>query len=252
VIHWTGSKHWQVPFIAPLYPRTSRFVELFAGGAAMTFGLRPERALLNDLNPEIINLYRQVKLGTVVDLSGPTNETMYYQLRAELNQRERWDGPRAAGLFYYLNAAGFNHLCRYNASGEFNVPFRQSITRVEPLDVATWQERLWNVGLTNEDFRNVIFEDDDFVYADPPYLNTYNGYTAEGFSFTDLEELLDLGRWPGGRWVITNSYDVKTIELARDLGYFVSFLKSAQAWHQSRGRTDVVGELLITNFKVSW
>ena len=45
-----------------------RLVEPFCGGLAVALGLGPARALLNDANPHLVNFYRWIKRGLVIDL----------------------------------------------------------------------------------------------------------------------------------------------------------------------------------------
>jgi DNA adenine methylase len=62
-LKWAGGKRWQVPHLRPWWQSHSRrrLVEPFAGGLAVTLGLQPERALLNDANPHLVNFYRWLK-----------------------------------------------------------------------------------------------------------------------------------------------------------------------------------------------
>ncbi len=103
-----------------------RLVEPFCGGLAVSLGLAPGRALLNDINPHLVNFYRWAKRGLAIDLPMRNDCDTFYAHRARFNalvaageQRSR----EAAALFYYLNRTGYNGLCRFNGSGRFNVPF---------------------------------------------------------------------------------------------------------------------------------
>src|SRR5579863_5001919 len=64
-LKWAGGKRWQLPHLAPLWKAHSsrRLVEPFCGGLAVALGLRPRRALLNDVNPHLINFYAWLKKG---------------------------------------------------------------------------------------------------------------------------------------------------------------------------------------------
>src|ERR1700724_2791364 len=127
-LRWAGGKRWQVPHLRPLWlPHAKmRLVEPFAGGLAVTLGLLPERALLNDANPHLINFYRWLQQGLTTDLQMENNERLFYRQRSRFNEliaNGQEDTAEGAALFYYLNRTGFNGLCRFNQSGEFNVPF---------------------------------------------------------------------------------------------------------------------------------
>jgi hypothetical protein len=65
-----GGKRWLIPRLRPVWEphRHRRLVEPFCGGLAVTFGLMPARALLNDINQHLINFYRWLKRGLVVAL----------------------------------------------------------------------------------------------------------------------------------------------------------------------------------------
>ena len=127
-LKWAGGKRWQVPHLRPLWEAhtRSRLVEPFCGGLAATLGLLPERALLNDANPHLINFYRWLQKGLKTDLKMENNERQFYRQRTRFNELVaggQEDTAEGAALFYYLNRTGFNGLCRFNSRGEFNVPF---------------------------------------------------------------------------------------------------------------------------------
>jgi DNA adenine methylase len=257
LLRWVGNKRWQVPLIQRCLANDGGFhkrvVELFGGSAAVSFGLQPLKALINDANPHLINFYEHIKRGGWVDLSGATNEREYYTRRDWFNRlvREgRANTQMAAALFYYLNAAGFNHLCRFNKAGEFNVPFRKGLTSIPPLPEDLCDLSRWT--FTNEDFREVELDCFDFVYADPPYVGTFDGYTEGGFSLGDFNELVWLLRNHPGRVVITNSATPAVIGILTALDYRVQVLESAQMMQRSRGRSDSVPEVIATNFAVDF
>jgi DNA adenine methylase len=127
-LKWAGGKRWQVPRLQAMWaPHAGRrLVEPFCGGLAVALGLSPERALLNDANAHLVNFYRWLKRGLVVDLPMANERTMFYGHRSRFNDLlERGQGRtrESACLFYYLNRTGYNGLCRFNRRGQFNVPF---------------------------------------------------------------------------------------------------------------------------------
>ncbi len=113
---WTGSTH-------------RRLVEPFVGGLAVVLGLGPQKALLGDTNPHLISFYRWLQRGLDPEATGvpfENDKAVFYVNRARFNtliESGKADTAEAAALFYYLNRTGFNGLCRFNASGFFNVPF---------------------------------------------------------------------------------------------------------------------------------
>src|SRR5437660_3170737 len=107
-LKWAGGKRWLVRHIAPLWKseRHRRLVEPLCGGLAVTLGLLPERALLNDINPHAINFYRRLKQGLVTDLPMHNEAETYYGHRERFNRliaAGDADTEEAAALFYYLN-----------------------------------------------------------------------------------------------------------------------------------------------------
>src|SRR6187401_3150138 len=127
-LKWAGGKRWQLPFLLPHWRdfQNRRLVEPFAGGLAVTLGLAPRKALLNDVNPHLVNFYRWLKKGLVIEERFEQSERAYYRARKRFNdllEAGNGDLAEAAGLFYYLNRTGYNGLCRFNSKGGFNVPF---------------------------------------------------------------------------------------------------------------------------------
>src|ERR1043166_8858989 len=87
-LKWAGGKRWQVPHIRPLWKPHAhrRLVEPFCGGLAVALGLLPERALLNDANPHLINFYRWLKKGLQTNLEMENRERPFYRHRTRFNE----------------------------------------------------------------------------------------------------------------------------------------------------------------------
>src|SRR3954471_8609720 len=132
-LKWAGGKRWQLPHLRKHWEQQShrRLVEPFCGGLAVTLGLLPERALLNDINRHLINFYSWLKRGLEISIPMHYDDALFYRHRVRFNEllESGKAGTReAASLFYYLNRTGYNGLCRFNRAGQFNVPFGRYTT----------------------------------------------------------------------------------------------------------------------------
>ncbi len=189
-LKWAGGKRWLVSHLMPLWRRHSqrRYVEPFCGGLAIALGLLPDNALLNDINPHLINFYRQTQGGLTLEIESRNDETLFYQHRRRFNELIKQgldETPEAAQLIYYLNRTCFNGLCRFNRSGEFNVPFGTYSSINYATDFYQYQKALGKWTFTNLDIASLPIEEYDFVYADPPYDVEFTSYSAGGFSWED-------------------------------------------------------------------
>src|ERR1700730_14698594 len=87
-LKWAGGKRWQVPHLIDIWNRHQhrRLVEPFCGGLAVTLGLMPTTALLNDVNPHVINLYRWLGRGLKITLAMKNESETYYASRLAFNE----------------------------------------------------------------------------------------------------------------------------------------------------------------------
>src|SRR5215467_12216701 len=86
-LKWAGGKRWLVPELLPYWREHSsrRMVEPFCGGLAVTLGLLPKRALLNDINPHLIHFYDSLKRGLEADIEMKNEEKLFYEHRERFN-----------------------------------------------------------------------------------------------------------------------------------------------------------------------
>ncbi|HEX8030315.1 MAG TPA: Dam family site-specific DNA-(adenine-N6)-methyltransferase [Vicinamibacterales bacterium] len=228
-LKWAGGKRWQVPHLLPYWERhaSSRLVEPFCGGLAVTLGLMPERALVNDINPHLVNFYRQVKRGLVVTIPMVHSEAAYYAARDRFNALIK-SGDRetqeAALLFYYLNKTGFNGLCRFNASGGFNVPFGKYKSINYRADFLDYGEAfgLWDI--TCGDFAAVQLKPGDFVYADPPYDVEFTTYSAGGFGWKEQERAASWLAQHDGPVILANQATERIVALYERHGFTLHYV----------------------------
>lgn len=223
-LKWAGGKRWQLPYLRHYWEREKhrRLVEPFCGGLAVTLGLEPERALLNDVNPHLINFYDWLKRGLKISISMKYDTGLFYLHRNRFNElleKRKANTREAASLFYYLNRTGYNGLCRFNRSGQFNVPFgryttvnyRRSFSEYKPV-IANWK-------FTNVPFDRVALAKSDFVYADPPYDVEFTQYSKDGFSWEDQERTAEWLAEHPGPVVLSNQATKRIVKLYKSLGY---------------------------------
>jgi DNA adenine methylase len=215
-------------------------VEPFCGGLAVTLGVRPERALLNDANSHLINFYRWLARGLTIDVPLQNDAGVFYANRTRFNQllaSGSGDTPEAAALFYYLNRTGYNGLCRFNRSGGFNVPFGRYKRIGYVRDFCAYGETFARWTFTAGDFEGVGLEPGDFVYADPPYDVEFTQYAQGGFSWDDQERT---ARWLAhhtGPVVLVNQATPRIVSLYRSLGYTLRYLDAPRRINCTGDRT---------------
>jgi DNA adenine methylase len=251
-LKWAGGKRWQLPLLAPLWARhsTRRLVEPFCGGLAVALGLLPERALLNDANPHLINFYTWLTRGLTIDLLMENDQALYYRHRDRFNELVR--GGRtgtseAASLFYYLNRTGYNGLCRFSKQGEFNVPFGRYRRIGYAREFPDFRATAAGWTFTSGDFECVRCDRADFVYADPPYDVEFTHYAGRGFSWDDQVRLAEhLAKHPGPV-VLVNQATRRVSRLYRQLGFAMRRLDAPRRINSTGDRTPAKEVLATRN-----
>jgi DNA adenine methylase len=204
-----------------------RYVEPFCGGLAVPIGLRPNRALLNDVNPHLINFYRQLQRGLEITIEMRNDEKSFYRHRSRFNeliQNDEWENAEAAQIFYYLNRTCFNGLCRFNQSGEFNVPFGQHKSITYICDFSDYLLLFENWTFSCGDLNRFQISPGDFIYADPPYDVEFTTYSAGGFSWDDQVRTAEQLAAHSGPVVLSNQATPRIVELYKRLEFEISFL----------------------------
>jgi DNA adenine methylase len=230
-LKWAGGKRWQVPHVRVLWQPHShrRLVEPFCGGLAVTLGLMPMRALLNDINPHVLNFYRRLQRGLTISLPMANEERLYYEHRQRFNQllqQGEGESDEAAALFYYLNRTGYNGLCRFNSKGGFNVPFGRYSRIIYTRDFTAYRALFAKWDFIQTDFEAIPLESGDFIYADPPYDVEFRHYSKDGFSW---EEQVRTAQWLArhrGPVVLSNQATDRIVELYQSLGFKLKFLQA--------------------------
>ena len=251
-LKWAGGKRWQVPRLKPLWQAHAqrRLVEPFCGGLAVTLGLLPARALLNDLNPHVINFYRWLKGGLEIDARMENCAAVFYTHRSRFNAlvREGRESSReAAALFYYLNRTAYNGLCRFNASGEFNVPFGRYNRIAYVRDFRGYQETLASWDFFAGDFASTPIAADDFIYADPPYDVEFTKYAKEGFEWRDQIRTAEWCSAHAGPVVLVNQATERICALYADFGFRLEFLIAPRRISCTGDRTPTREVLALRN-----
>jgi DNA adenine methylase len=208
-LKYAGSKRHLVPELLKRMPtRFGRYFEPFCGSAALYFGLRPERAVLGDINGDLINVYQAVvdhfdDVIRQLDRHRRLHSSAYfYRMRDQWNaQRSSWGSARRASAFIYFNKTAFNGLWRVNSRGAMNVPLGR-YTNPKICDrerLRTAGELLRHAQLRVGDYRTTLHdvERGDLIYIDSPHqarskTANFTSYTANAFTEDDQAELAEV------------------------------------------------------------
>ena len=250
LIKWPGGKRALVPLLKELYAPYENLplYEPFAGGMAITLGVAPKQAILNDVCEPLINLYQQIKDGLEVTIPLKNTKEYYYECRGTFNALEKSESndPLRAQLFYYLNRAGYNGLCRFNRKGGYNVPFGKHKRLYFLGDLRPYRDLFQGYEFHSHDFEFMAIPDDLFIYADPPYDGLFTSYSNDVFTW---EDHIRLAHWLAERnspIVVSNRETQRVIELYSDLGFDVHNVSRRTTISASKKGRKTVPDVLMT------
>lgn len=230
-LKWPGGKFRLVPKILQHLPEGNKLVEPFLGSGALFLNSEYDNYLLNDANPDLINVYQtlQQQGSEFINycrsffVKKNNQEKKYYKLREEFNAIEK--SIHRAALFVYLNRHGYNGLCRYNLKGGFNVPFGKYESPYFPeLEMQHFYQKSQRATFICEDFSKTLAKVSrrQIVYCDPPYVPltktaSFTQYYAK-FAEQAQRQLAELATrlMAKGATVVISNHDTKiTRELYR-------------------------------------
>ncbi|WP_337234227.1 Dam family site-specific DNA-(adenine-N6)-methyltransferase [Proteus terrae] len=241
ILKWAGSKARIMDKLIPHLPKAKRLVEPFAGSCAVMMNTGYEEYLIADANQDLISLYRNVVEHTEIIArkefyawEESNNKNDYISIRQLFNSIKILDERECgqyiqSARFLYLNRHCFNGLCRYNNSGEFNVPFGTYGRVYFPEEeIRQFAEKATNAIIACLEWQDTLSLVDfgDGVYCDPPYMGDEKSFTK--YHHTDFthahqielaQALKALNQSQGNPITVSNSIHAKA--LYADLGFII-------------------------------
>lgn len=268
VVKWVGGKRQLLDKIDRYIPEDfDTYYEPFLGGGAVLFHIQPKNAIVNDVNEELINLYRVIKEDVdelIEDLEKHKNEEEYfYKIRAIDRDKSAYEAltpVKKASRLLYLNKTCFNGLFRVNRRGEFNTPFGRyknpNIVNATTLRAVSQYFNEANIVLKCGDFEDSVKEiqPGSFVYFDPPYdpisdSANFTEYDKGGFGRDEqerLKKLCDKLNDKGVKFLLSNSATDFILDLYK--GYTVREVQARRSINSRGDRRGGVKEVLVMNY----
>lgn len=269
-VKWAGGKRQIIDKLKEFIPEEyNTYYEPFVGGGALLFELIPKKAVINDSNHELMNVYEVlsdyelfIKLCKELNIHERRHsEEYYYKIRdldRDTKKFEKLTNYEKAARTIYLNKSCFNGLYRVNSKGLFNVPFNKK-ERVSTYDAENLL--LIHTYLVNNDVKMMSIDFDicvkeckknDFVYFDPPYdtlNNSFTSYTEEGFGKKDQERLANVFKEldKKGVKVMLSNHNTDFIKELYT-GYNFHIIKAKRNINSKGNKRGSVEEVIITNY----
>lgn len=209
ILKWAGGKRQLLSKIIPLIPQEfGCYYEPFVGAGAVLLDLHPSKAVVNDTNAELINVYNIIKyqpnelVQVLREYEASHCETFFYEIRnIDRNEKKfsELSKLQKAARTIYLNRTCYNGLYRVNKNGYFNTPIgrNSSIQIVNEKGIIGISEYLntGNIEVLNDDYKKALKNatEGDFVFLDPPYYPTNkNSFLRYDMSPFGIQEQLEL------------------------------------------------------------
>ncbi|MFI3211410.1 MAG: DNA adenine methylase [Peptostreptococcaceae bacterium] len=271
IVKWAGGKRQLMDKLLELMPKEYKnYYEPFIGGGALLFALMPTNATINDVNQDLLAIYKclsgeRLCKSMIKELEiheKNHNEDYYYQTR-ELDRAEDFENiskPKRAARAIYLNKTCFNGLYRVNSNGYFNVPSakKETVNTFDRENIKLLHEYFLSGSVTikSGDFKKAVStaQEGDFVYFDPPYdsfddKESFTAYTKFDFSRDDQRRLAEVFRDLTNRGVkvMLSNHNTSLIrELYSDFNINVVNVK--RMINSNGNDRGPVEEVIITNY----
>ena len=271
VVKWAGGKRQIIDKIKAAMPKQfNSYYEPFVGGGAVLFELAPKNAVINDVNQELLSIYKCLQDRELFDLmveelnkhEANHSEEYYYEVR-EWDRSPRFELEpiwKRAARAIYLNKACFNGLYRVNSKGYFNVPSGKK-DKVNTFDRENIKElkyyfRNSNITVTSLDFEEAVVnaKKGDFVYFDPPYdtwedKNSFTSYSKDNFGKEEQVRLANVFRKLSkkGVFVMLSNHNTKFINELYE-GFNIHVIEARRNINSKGEGRGNVEEVIITNY----
>ena len=274
VLKWVGGKRQLLKEILPLIPKNiSTYYEPFVGGGAVLFALQPKKAIINDYNEELINVYKIIKdnpdeLIKILQIHKENNNSEYFYKIREIDRSSDYINlntiERAARIIY-LNKTCYNGLYRVNQAGQFNSPFGKyknpNIVNSPTVKAMHDYFNNSNITVTSGDYKETLqkirAKTKSFVYLDPPYFplsssSSFTGYTDNGFGEKQQIELkneCDKLNKKEIKFLLSNS-SCSFIEDLYKQDYNIKIIKAKRVLNSDGNKRGEIDEVLISNYDI--
>ena len=270
-VKWAGGKRQIIDKLMKFVPdEFDTYYEPFIGGGALLFELAPKKAVINDSNVELMNVYKCIK--DEVKFTKMCNELNHYEakhskdfyleirsLDRDKSKFHRIADYRRAARTVYLNKSCFNGLYRVNSKNEFNVPFNKKL-KVNTYDgqnlgIIHSYLNFNDVKILSVDFEEAVRDckKGDFIDFDPPYdsdKGVFNSYTEDGFGKEAQKRLADVYKKLADRgcYVMLSNHNTRLVqELYGEFNiHVIEAKRSINANGKKRGKVE---EVIITNYE---
>lgn len=268
VVKWVGGKRQLLERLMPLFPETyTSYCEPFIGGGAVLFALQPQKAVINDINSELIGVYKAIKhdVNALIKRLAQFENTKecFYDVRSWDRNEDIYshlsDIDKAARVIY-LNKTCYNGLYRVNSAGQFNTPFGRyknpNIVNEDTLRAVHEYFNSSDVTILNTTYSEAVKElpENSFVYLDPPYdpiseTANFTSYSASGFSREDQILLRDCCRqldMAGIKFMLSNS----ATEFIQDIysEFNISIVPAKRTINSIASKRGSVDEVVVRNY----
>ncbi|MDE6661970.1 MAG: Dam family site-specific DNA-(adenine-N6)-methyltransferase [Lachnospiraceae bacterium] len=211
MIKYRGGKSKEIAHFVKNMPKEySRYIEPFFGGGALYFYLQPEKAIINDINCRLYGFYKEMqekypearvqldklqkeyeenqRLYETLKSENPEvrvenrNEELYYLMRDAFNHKTDTEYLESV-TYFFINKTAYSGMIRYNANGEYNVPFGRYKNFNTKLITKEHYELLKRTEIYNYDYSKIfeMADNDDFIFLDPPYDCVFSDYGNENY-----------------------------------------------------------------------
>ncbi|MDY5721931.1 MAG: Dam family site-specific DNA-(adenine-N6)-methyltransferase [Succinivibrio sp.] len=270
LLKWVGGKRQILGELISLMPSTyNTYCEPFLGGGALFFALHPSKAIVNDINEELINFYEVVRddhqalLDIISEYQAKDCEEFFYEIRAldrDVENFKKTSKVVKAARTFYLNRTCFNGLYRVNSKGFFNSPYGKPIYKfiidTDRFVAMSTYLKEHNITLCSNTYEYVLdkLKKGDFVYLDPPYdrvsTTSFTSYSKYDFTQADQHRLrlaCDKLNERGVKFMLSNAPTDFIVEEFKD--YHQSFVSASRIVNSKVEGRGKVKEIIVRNYK---
>lgn len=280
-LSYMGNKYRLLKDIIPMLPKNiNNFYDVFGGSGVVSLNVKANNIFYNDSNEFVCKIIdvcfkhtsqTRTRLNEIhskeqlKSSNSKEEQRKYNNIRKFINSQLDKNDYDYICYILYLHTFSINSLIRFNKDGKFNAPYGfTSGMKHEFLDYRISNCKL-EINISNCDFSTFLkrdFEQDDFVYCDPPYTNTTAVYNENRLTswnktddmrlFSDLDELNN----KGVKFALSNTFFGKNgnknehlIEWVLKNNYEINYINHNYAVFGKENKNNM--EVLITNYKVN-